>query len=177
VGFWDWLLRRKKQKAELSDEEAVRLALEELGRRHAYRKKKGQVRKHHIDDFREVKVREVKSETFSEDLLYLTADTYKYRRLYGNEEDKTRVELTEAQGDDAKGAANAARAAEDAKADFEQKGVKLDDHYYRVSERAQVGEIQETYEIRTRREAKGSKSQDADKKGDAPQPTEGPEAG
>ena len=91
-----------------------------------------------------MRFRELKADSdatrLEEDLLYLTADTHEHRHLYGVEE-APRVDLTQAEGDDA------AQASKDAKADFEKKGVKLSNHYYRVSERAQTGEIQETFEI------------------------------
>lgn len=86
MSFWDRLLRRRKRKAPVSNEEAMRLALAELGRRHEYRKKKGWIRWHHIDDFRGLKLQEETPEAFAEDLLYLTADTYQHRFLYGTDD-------------------------------------------------------------------------------------------
>lgn len=152
----DWLLRRKREKAALSDEEAVRLALAELGRRHTERKKKGFFRRRHVDDFQELKIHNVKPEGLSDDLLYLTADTYRHRHLCGTDE-SPRVELQGAGGTDAEGASEAARASEEAKADFEKRGVKMSEHYYRAAERAQTGEIQETFEIDTgKRKRKGT---------------------
>ena len=39
MSFWDWLLRRKPPPKPANDAEAVRLAVEELGRRHARNRK------------------------------------------------------------------------------------------------------------------------------------------
>ncbi len=146
MSWWDWLWRRKKPEGPVSDTEAVQRALQELGRRHEVRTKKGQVRKHHTDEFRELKA-DSDPARFGEDLLHLTSDTHQHRRLYGYEEEE-RVNLSGAKGDATQSGADANRAAEEAKADFEQKGVKMDEHYYRVSERAQTGEVTETYDIK-----------------------------
>ncbi len=146
--LFDWLLRRKPARKPPSEAEALRLAFEELGRRHHERQKHQQLRRHHTDDFRELRIDHADPEHLPEDLLHLTADTYEHRADYRGQQDEqtARVDLTQPSGA-ADGATEAARASEAAKADMEKKGIKLREHYYRTAERQQTGEIQETFEV------------------------------
>jgi len=141
--FWDWLLRRKRKPPKpASDAEAVRLAVAELGRRHAHNKKKGWVREIKVEADRQIVLTGQEPPDISQELLTLTADTYLHRRLYGSEEQE-RQDLTQAEG----GAQAATTASADALKDMKQKKIKPREHYYRLAERQATGEIQETFLI------------------------------
>jgi len=142
MGLWNWLLRRKPPPRPADDAEAVRLAVEELGRRHARNKKKGRVREHPVEADRQVVIDGKQSPDISGELLTLTADTFLHKKLYGVEEQK-RTDLTHAEG----GAQAATTASADALKDMRKKGIKPREHYYRTAERQQTGEIQETFLI------------------------------
>jgi len=143
MSFWTWLLRRKRKPPKpANDAEAVRLAVEELGRRHARKKKKGRVREHPVEADRQVVIDGKQSPDISSELLTLTADTFLHKKLYGVEEEK-RTDLTHAEG----GAQAATTASADALKDMRKKGIKPREHYYRTAERQATGEIQETFLI------------------------------
>jgi hypothetical protein len=141
VSIWDWLTGRKPKPRPNTQAELMAEAVEELGRRHARNKKKGWLRKHHIDDRRELVIKPGQEANLEGDLLNLTADTFVHRKLY-EPDSKERADLTKA-GD----VAAAERAAIEAKSVMAKKGIKPSEHYYREGERRAAGEVQATYDV------------------------------
>ena len=143
MSFWVWLPWRKPKTPKPTDDaEAVRLALAELGRRHEYKKKRGWLREQKVEADRQVVIDGKGSTDISGELLTLTTDTYLNRRLYGSDE-KQAQDLSHVKG----GAQAATTASADALAEMRKKGIKPREHYYRLAERQQMGEIQETFLI------------------------------
>jgi hypothetical protein len=157
MGFWDWFLRRKKPPRPADDAEAVRLAVEELGRRHARKQKKGLGRDPFVEADRQVVIDGKRSADISGELLSLTADTFLHQKLYGHDEKKAE-DITHAEG----GAQAATVASADALAEMRKKGIRPQEHYYRIAERQQTGEIQETFLIDENLEKKPSDATEQD---------------
>jgi len=153
MGLWDRLLRRRRPPKPTNDAEAVRLAVEELGRRHARNRKRGLARDPLVEADRQVVIDGKQSADISGELLSLTADTFLNQKLYGHDEKKAE-DITHAEG----GAQAATVASADALADMKKKGITPREHYYRTAERQQTGEIQETFLINERL---GEKPEDA----------------
>lgn len=142
MGLWERLVRRRNPPKPANDAEAVRLAVEELGRRHARNRKRGRGKAPYVEADRQVVIDGKQSADISSELLSLTADTFLNQKLYGHDE-KRAEDVTHAEG----GAQAATLASADALADMKRKGITPQEHYYRAAERQQTGEIQETFLI------------------------------
>jgi hypothetical protein len=151
--LWRLLKRKRSEPAEpLSPAEEMKAALGALQEQQHRRRRTGDKRRQHVEDYREVVLDGAEKVQLSEALLHLTHESHRNRRRLLEDESHT-VEVPpeegagEARGDPQQ---TANLAANELKARMDEEGIPERAHYYSTSERAETGEVDRTYDTGSR---------------------------
>jgi hypothetical protein len=121
-----------------------------LNHRRRHPRRRGKLRKQHIDSYHELQLDGADPADLPVSLLEVTSQSFAdRRRLLADEATRTELSPLKGEGEAARrmAAHDLDRASQHMKEDMRKRGAKERAHYYSASERSQTGEVDRTYDV------------------------------
>lgn len=121
-----------------------------LNHRRRHPRRRGKLRKQHIDSYHELQLDGADPADLPRSLLEVTNQSFAdRRRLLADEATRTKLSPLKGEGEAARrmAAHDLDRASQHMKEDMRRRGAKERAHYYSASERSQTGEVDRTYDV------------------------------